>query len=89
MDRQKIKQHAAVLKEAEALKLEAVTEAANHVREGSLTREEAAQCVAGAMLRIANERGLSGAAGIKYAQLLVDQELDGEDFAGLAIGRHV
>jgi len=85
----KMKQHAAKLKQAEAAKQDAVDRAANHVREGLLTREEAANCVAGAMLRIADELELSGAAGIKYAQLLVDQAVDGDDFAGLVIGRHV
>lgn len=88
MNRDKMKQHAAILKKAEAAKQEAVNEATNHVRDELLTREEAAKCVAGAMLRIADELGLSGAAGIKYAQLLVDQALDGKNFKGLAIGRH-
>ena len=84
----KMKRHANKLKAAEAAKQAALAEALAHVRDGLLTREEAAKCVAGAMLKIADEQDLPGAAGLGYAQLLVDQALDGEDFEGLVIGRH-
>lgn len=84
----KMARHAAKLKKAEAAKQAALDEAVTQVRDGLLTREEAAQCLAGAMLKAADAQGLPGAAGLGYAQLLVDQELDGEDFAGLVVGRH-
>ena len=84
----KMKQHAARIRQAETEKQEALAEIVSQVRDGLLTREEAAKCVAGAMLKIADEQDLPGAAGLGYAQLLVDQALDGEDFEGLVTGRH-
>lgn len=84
----KMQLHAAKLKAAEAAKQAALNEAVAQVRGDLLTREEAAKCLADAMLKAADAQGLPGAAGLGYAQLLVDQALDGEDFAGLVIGRH-
>jgi len=88
-DKMKMKRHAAKLKAAEARKAEALAEVVGHAKNGLLTREEAAQCLAGAMLKVAEEMELPGAAGLEYAQLLVDQALDGDEFPGLAVGRHV
>lgn len=84
----KMKRHANKLKAAEAAKQAALAEALAHVRDGLLTREEAAKCVTGAILKAAHAAGQPSAAGLKYAQLLVDQALDGDDFEGLVIGRH-
>lgn len=58
------------------------------VRDGSLTAEEAAQCLAGAALKLREKLEAPGRGpGIEYYQLLIDQRLPG--FKGLVIGRHV
>ena len=84
----KMRRQAAKMKAAKIAREEALAELVSQVRDEFLTREEAAQCLAGAILKAAHAAGQPSAAGLKYAQLLVDQALDGDDFEGLVIGRH-
>ena len=89
MDKKQMTEVAAKMNKAEARKKEALSKAIEHVKAGELTRDEAAKCVAGAMKKAADEFGLPGAADHRYARLLIDQALEGEDFQGLSIENHL
>ncbi len=92
MNRDKMKEIAQKMKQAEAHKDKAILENAGLVREGLLTREEATKCIAGTMLKAADELGLQATAAqgdLGYIRLLLDQKLDGADFAGLQVGLHI
>lgn len=88
MNTQDISEMAAKIIEAEARKDQALEEMIALVQDGVLTRAEAAQYVAGAMLTAADELGLPGAVDHLITRLMVDQALDGPDVL-LRVGDHV
>ena len=91
MDRNKMKEMANRMKEANKRRDDAVAEVAVLVQEGTLTIDEAAKCVTGAMMKAADELGLSANAAqsddLGYIKVLIDQACG--DFDGLVIGRHI
>ncbi len=89
MTREEMKAYAAKINKGEKVMEIKLQENLNLIKDRSLLREEAAACMAGAQLKAAEEFGLPGAAGKGYWLLVIDQELEGDDFRGVSIDRHL